>query len=126
MTKNPLLAGERNPNVKLTVAQVAEIKRRLASGARQVDLAEQFGMTQPGISSIARGLTWKDVVAAGEPRVVSSGNPDWTENKLSIARPSYKGARDLEDINAEWREKRRKAARKAAAEAMAAISQDDA
>lgn len=46
---------------KLDENQVREIKRRLAAGNRQVDIAEDFGVTQEMISRIKTGARWKNV-----------------------------------------------------------------
>lgn len=51
--------GERNPRAKLTEPQVADIRRRYAEGGvRQVDLAREFGVSQPMIGYIVRGEHW--------------------------------------------------------------------
>ena len=49
---------------KLTPADVETIRVRRANGARQKDLADQYGVTDGLISSIVRGLRWAD---AGGP-----------------------------------------------------------
>lgn len=49
--------GETNPNAKLTDAQVAEIRAAYAAGERQVALAERFGIKQPQVSRIVRGVS---------------------------------------------------------------------
>ena len=54
--RDRMLRGERNPNSKLTNAQAQEIRELHALGVRQVDLAAQFGISQPGISRITRGI----------------------------------------------------------------------
>src|SRR5688500_4687256 len=47
-------------SVKLTESQAVEIRERYAAGGvRQVDLATEFGVSQPQISSIIRGVSWK-------------------------------------------------------------------
>jgi hypothetical protein len=50
--------GERNPNSKLTAAQVRGI--RASVGAAQQELADHFGVTQPAISLIRHGKNWKE------------------------------------------------------------------
>ena len=50
--------GERNSNVKLTAEQVAEIRERYAAGERQTVLAREFGVKQPQVSRIVRGVAW--------------------------------------------------------------------
>lgn len=49
------------PNRKLTDAQVIEMRERRASGARQKDLAEHYGITDGAVSMIVRGLQWANV-----------------------------------------------------------------
>jgi hypothetical protein len=51
--------GEANHKAKLTEAQVNEIRVRYAAGGvRQVDLASEFGVSQPMIGYIVRGENW--------------------------------------------------------------------
>jgi len=50
--------GERHVNSKLTNAQAMDIRAAYAKGARQVDLAEQFGVSQVAISLIIRNKTY--------------------------------------------------------------------
>jgi hypothetical protein len=53
--------GMRNVNAVLTREQVAEVRSRYAAGGvRQVDLADEFGVTQSAISSIVRFATRKE------------------------------------------------------------------
>lgn len=47
--------GERNGMAKLTDTQVAEIKKRIASGERQARLVEEYGVSAGAISNIYRG-----------------------------------------------------------------------
>jgi hypothetical protein len=49
---------------RLTDAQVRELRERRAAGARQIDLAEAYGLTDGAVSMIVRGLRWPD---AGGP-----------------------------------------------------------
>ena len=49
---------------KLSAAQVVTMRQRRAAGARQKDLAEQFGITDGQVSMIVRGLRWAN---AGGP-----------------------------------------------------------
>jgi hypothetical protein len=51
--------GERNGYSKLTDEAVAEI-RRLKGQETQRSLAKRFGVTQPNIGYIHRGVTWRD------------------------------------------------------------------
>jgi len=56
---------KRDGNARLTLAIAEEIRRRYKAGARQVDLAAQFGVTQPCISQIVLGKTWVTQAAGG-------------------------------------------------------------
>lgn len=55
---------------EITVADVLLIRERRAAGARQKDLADQFGFTDGAVSMIVRGLRWPHV-----------GGPIQTERK---------------------------------------------
>lgn len=50
--------GTDNGAAKLTDVDVAEIRRLVSSGAKQKDVAAQFGVTQPLISMIALRKNW--------------------------------------------------------------------
>lgn len=52
------------PNARLTPEQVVELRERRAAGARQSDLAKQYGITEGRVSVIVRGLAWR---TAGGP-----------------------------------------------------------
>lgn len=58
--------GERVGSSKLTKDQVAEIRRRLATGEFQRLIAADFGVSQVTISHIALGKKWKHVPAPAE------------------------------------------------------------
>lgn len=53
--------GARNPNTKLMVAQIPEIKQRLRSGDTQSAIARDFGVTQATIRNILIGRSWRYV-----------------------------------------------------------------
>ena len=53
--------GAGNPKAKLTEVDVREIKLLLAAGARNKDLAEQFGVHPNSISKIKRGEVWPHI-----------------------------------------------------------------
>jgi hypothetical protein len=53
--------GERNASHKLTTSQVREIRERLASGVRQIELVRAFGVCKGTISRIATGEGWTHV-----------------------------------------------------------------
>lgn len=55
--------GERNGNAKLSGARVRKLRDRYASGARQVDLAEEFGISQQLVSRVVRGEVWNGMAA---------------------------------------------------------------
>ena len=42
----------------VTEQDVVLIRERRAAGARQIDLAEQFGLTEGAVSMIVRGVRW--------------------------------------------------------------------
>lgn len=48
-----------NPGARLTASDVEIIRIRRSAGARQKDLAAQFGVTDGLISEIVRGLRWR-------------------------------------------------------------------
>jgi hypothetical protein len=56
---------KRDGHARLTQAIAEEIRERYRAGARQVDLAALFGVTQPCISQIVLGKTWTGQAAAG-------------------------------------------------------------
>ena len=57
------VAGEANPNAKLTEANVANIRRALADGDTVASLARAFGVSRPTISYIRDGKTWRSLCA---------------------------------------------------------------
>lgn len=50
--------GTHGPHGKLTEAKVREIKKRLAEGARQIDLAAEYEVSNVMIHFIAKGKAW--------------------------------------------------------------------
>ena len=50
--------GRQRNGSALTEQDVVLIRERRAAGARQIDLAEQFGLTDGAISMIVRGARW--------------------------------------------------------------------
>lgn len=60
------MKGEDHTQAKLTTLEVAVIKRRLLSGEKQKNLAEEYGVKQPVISRINTGKIWKDVTPQAE------------------------------------------------------------
>ena len=62
--------GRARSSSKLTANQVVLMRQRRAAGARQKDLAEQFGITDGQVSMIVRGHRWPN-----------AGGPIQTERK---------------------------------------------
>jgi DNA-binding MarR family transcriptional regulator len=57
---NPFLSGEKNPNSKLTEAEVQEIRKIYKAGSiTMVQLAEKFGVSRRSISAIINKDRWK-------------------------------------------------------------------
>ncbi len=50
--------GERNAAAKLTLADVAALRQDYSAGARQVDLAEKYGVAQSHVSRLVRRESW--------------------------------------------------------------------
>jgi len=50
--------GEGHNRNKLTEEQIMRIRTMLKDGQRQKDIATCFGISQPAVSSIKRGVTW--------------------------------------------------------------------
>lgn len=46
---------------RLSDSQIIEIRERRKAGARQIDLAKQYGISDGQVSMIVRGLRWADV-----------------------------------------------------------------
>lgn len=59
---------DRNGTPKLAADQIVLIRERRALGARQQDLAEEFGVSNGLISMIVRGLRWPSVGGPIQPR----------------------------------------------------------
>lgn len=53
------LRGSSNGRALLNEADVAEIRRLSADGARQADIARRFGIAKATVYCILRGLTWR-------------------------------------------------------------------
>ncbi|MNF77528.1 hypothetical protein D3C84_596770 [compost metagenome] len=58
---NKGLVGEENGRALLNEAQVVEIYKRLQTGERSTDLAEEFGAEQTTIGNIKRKKLWKHI-----------------------------------------------------------------
>jgi DNA-binding transcriptional regulator LsrR (DeoR family) len=57
---NPFLSGEKNPNSKLTEAEVKEIRDLYKTGSfTMVQLGERFGMSRRSISAVINKERWK-------------------------------------------------------------------
>ena len=59
--------GSKHGNAKLSESQVEEIRNKWRNGARQVDLAEEYGVHQTCISAAARGRWWRHVGEQSSP-----------------------------------------------------------
>lgn len=57
----PAVNSRRSSRTKLTEAQVIEIRRLSAGGARRIDLAAVYGVDARSISNVCHRVTWKDV-----------------------------------------------------------------
>lgn len=53
--------GEQKSGVKLTAADVLEIRRLRAAGVRNQDIAERFGIAPTTASPVARGKKWTHI-----------------------------------------------------------------
>ena len=53
--------GEQQWKAKLTAADVRQIRRRRAAGEKLASIAEDYGIAEAHVSSIARRVTWKHV-----------------------------------------------------------------
>lgn len=56
------LAGDKNPNVKLSNVQAVDIKERLALGETTISLAKEYNVTPGPISRIKHGVRKVDVL----------------------------------------------------------------
>ena len=56
------MRGESHRLAKLTELDVIDIRRRLIAGEGQVCIAARYQVSQPAISYIKSGLTWKHVI----------------------------------------------------------------
>lgn len=61
MEKGRGMIGSRQPTAKLTEAAVTAIRAAYAGGARQREIAAQYGVSQPIISEIVTRRKWKHV-----------------------------------------------------------------
>lgn len=55
------LKGSKNPAATITEQQARAIKKRLAKGERQIDIARHFDISKSIISRIATGKTWSHI-----------------------------------------------------------------
>lgn len=55
-----VLRGEQLPGSKLTAEQVALIRTRAAGGARQCDLAAEYGVSRAQVCRIVNGARWRE------------------------------------------------------------------
>lgn len=52
--------GEGHGNAKLTAEQVREIRELHAGGDSQVSLGRRFGVSQPAVCYVVRGVNWRE------------------------------------------------------------------
>lgn len=52
--------GEKNPNAKLNLSQVREIRYRAERGAKSKDLAQEFGVARRTLSAIIHQEIWRE------------------------------------------------------------------
>lgn len=57
--------GERHYAARLREDDVRSIRRRARDGERQCDLADEFGMSRPGINNLIHGRSWGHVSEQG-------------------------------------------------------------
>lgn len=63
--------GRGKGNARLTPEHVRELRERRAAGARQQDLAQQYGISDGQVSMIVRGIRWR---TAGGPLQTERAN----------------------------------------------------
>lgn len=63
------LLGELAPSAKLTTEQVLDIRRRVALGERQVDIANDYEIRDSSVSRIASGKRWSHLDPDAEVEV---------------------------------------------------------
>jgi hypothetical protein len=54
-----VLSGERNPNAKVTEADVLAMRERYAAGSRPAEIARAWCMNRQHVSRIVRGVSWR-------------------------------------------------------------------
>lgn len=68
--------GAARPAAKLTDDQIVEIRQAVAHGAKQVDVAAEYGISQGLVSGIVNGHRWKHVDG---PIRMTTTNPEEQE-----------------------------------------------
>jgi len=58
--KGKMVAGEANPNSKLTAVQVAEIRVKRNAGQTLASIGKQYGVTAQAVWQISRGENWSE------------------------------------------------------------------
>ncbi len=61
------IVGEKHPRAKLTELRAIEILEGFRLGARQVDLAEEYGVSRHVIYDLVRGRSWPHLTAEEQP-----------------------------------------------------------
>lgn len=82
--------------VQLTDAQVREVREKFAAGARQVDLAREYGVSQNTVSSMVTGRSRQD---AGGPITRSRRRKLTPEDVLAIRSDLAEGAASADIAN---------------------------
>jgi hypothetical protein len=59
--------GSRNGRAKVDERAVAAIRKRLAAGDKQSDVAKDFGVSRGVVAHISAGRTWKSVLVGSQP-----------------------------------------------------------
>lgn len=59
--RNFIPSLDNNPNAKLSLKEVKEIKELLYTSVKQIDIAVKYRVSKQTISEIARGNLWKDM-----------------------------------------------------------------
>lgn len=106
--------GERHHGAKLTWEKVADIRSRVAAGAKQSDLAAEYGVGPMTISQVVNRITWRtreervsvmlnEVIAARRGRKRLGGKPKLTLEKADEIRRRYAiGDKTQEEVGREF------------------------
>lgn len=87
------------PLERLNYAEVKGIRDRVAAGEKLMTISEEFGITVPAVSRIARGLTYQDApgpLTGRHPR--ARFNSKLSDDDLEAIRASRKNGRTFQAI----------------------------